>query len=223
MHGILGTRYQNEIRMAQLCRTGYITHGYTRNTFKNIEIRKIGNPWKPDHCQINLTNLLMITHAFTEAVLIFHLDVQIRSHSHYRNFAFFFQHFYARIQNGLIAPEFVDNKAFDHISLIFFQKFHCTIKLCKNSASVNISGQKHRGFCHFCHSHIDDIFIFQINLRRGASSLQHNDICLFFQGMIRLHNIRHQLFFIFEIAPCTHGREYLSIDDHLGTSIIRRF
>ena len=34
---ILGTRYQNEIRMAQLCRTGYITHGYTRNTFKNIE------------------------------------------------------------------------------------------------------------------------------------------------------------------------------------------
>lgn len=209
--------------MAQLCRTGYITHGYTRNTFKNIEIRKIGNPWKPDHCQINLTNLLMITHAFTEAVLIFHINVHVRCHTYHRLAAKLLQHLDSRIQNALISPEFIDHQSFDQPFFLFLQQHHRARQLCKHTTTVDISYQKYRCIRHLCHSHIDDIIIFLINLRRVASSLQHNDICLFFQGMIRLHNIRHQLFFIFEIVPCTHGREYLSIDDHLGTSIIRRF
>ena len=154
----------------------YISQGNSRNTFQWIKICEIGDPWYPDHRNINKIHFLFSVKSFCEAVLILHLNIQIRSHSHYRDMASLLQHLHSRIKDGLVAAEFVDDQTLYHLSFILFQKLHCTDQLCENTASVNISHQKYRCLCHLCHSHIYDIFCFQIDLCRASCSLDHNDI-----------------------------------------------
>ena len=200
----------------------YISQGNSRDTFQWIKICEIGDPWYPDHRNINKIHFLFSVKSFCEAVLILHLNIQIRSHSHYRDMASLLQHLNTWIQDRLIAAEFVDDQTLYHLSFILFQKLHCTNQLCKNTTSVNISHQKHRCLCHLCHSHIYDIFCFQIDFRRASSPLNHNDIIFFCQLMKCLHNVRHQFFLIFKIVSGTHGSQDFSVYDHLGAYIIGR-
>ena len=133
------------------------------------------------------------------------------------------QHLYARIKDCLVSAEFVDDQSFNHLALILFQKLHCTDQLGKNTASVDISDQKYRSFRHLCHSHVYDIFCFQIDLCRASCSFDHDNIVLCCQRIICFHDIRHQFFLIFEIVSGAHGSKDFSIYDHLRTNVIGRF
>ena len=165
----------------------------------------------------------MTVKTFCQTVFILYLNIHIRCNSDYRNLTFFFEHFNTRIQDRFISAEFIDDQTFDHLSLVFFKQFHCSIKLCKNAAAVNVSHKKHRGFCHLCHSHIHDIFALQIDFRRTSGSFDHNDIIFFCQLIECLHNIRHQFFLIFKIVSGTHRTKDFPIYNNLGTNIICRF
>ena len=160
----------------KISRVFYIAERNSGNALKRIKIRKVGNPWCTDHRDINDTGFLLPVKTLRQAVLILHLDIQIRRHTHHRDPASFLKHNNTRVQNSLISAEFVDDQTLYHSLLIVLQKLHCTDQLCENTASVNISHQKYRCLCHLCHSHIYDIFCFQINLCRASCSLDHNDI-----------------------------------------------
>ena len=200
----------------------HITQGNSRNTFKRIKICKIGDPWCTDHRNINNSGFLLPVKTLRQAVFIFYLDIQIRSHTDHRDPASLFQHFHTRVQNGLISTELVDDQSLNHRLFVFFQKFHCTDQLCKNASPVNITNKEDRCLGHFCHSHIYDIFIFKIDLCRASCTLDHNNVIFFGKGIVGFHNIRNQCFLIFKIISGTHGPQNFPVYDHLGTNIIGR-
>ena len=222
LHGVFRSRQNDHIRIFQFSGIFYIANGQSRNAFQWIKVREIGNTGQADHRNINDTCLLLPFKAPGQAVLILHLDIDIRSHAHHRNSAFFLQHFHSRIQNRLVSPELVDDQAFYHGPFLFLQKLHRADELCENAAPVNIAHQEHRRICHFCHAHIYNVFFLQIDLRRASRTLDHNDIVFRCERVVSLHNIRHQLFLIFEIISGAHGSQNLTVYDHLGANVVGR-
>ena len=200
----------------------HITEGNPRNTFEWVKICEIGNPRHTDHRDIDQIYFLFSVKTFRQTVFIFYLNIQIRRNSHYRNMTSLFQHFHTWVKDCLISAEFVDDQSFDHLTFIFLQKFHRTDELCKDTASVNVSDQKYRSFRHLCHSHIYDIFRFQIDLCRASGSFDDDNVILCCQRIICFHNVRHQFLLIFEIVSGTHGSKNFSVYDHLRTHIIGR-
>ena len=94
---------------------------------------------------------------------------------------FFLKHPDTRIQNTLIAPEFIDDKPAYPVSFLLLQQEECAEQLREYAATVDISRQKHRRIDQLRHSHVYDIIFFQIDLRRTSRSLDHDDIRLFGQ------------------------------------------
>src|SRR5699024_179457 len=186
-------------------------------------VREVGDPRETDHRTIDQPRLLASVEPLCQTVLILHLDVQIWRDSHYGNPAFLLQHFDPWIQYRLVAPEFVNDKTPDTISLLWFQKLHRTVQLGEYAASVDISRQKHGGVRHFRHTHIYDIVCFQIDLRRASGSFDHDNVVFFCKGAERLHNIRDKVFLIFKIIPGAHRPQDLAVYDHLGSRIVGRF
>ena len=137
----------------------YISKRHTWNIFKWIKVRKIRNPRNPDHRDIDLSHLLLTVKPLRQTVFVFHLDLQVRCHTNYRDAASFFQHLHTGIKNGFVPSKFVDDQTLYHLFFIVFQKHYCTDQLGKYAAAIDISNQKHRGFCKLCHTHIDDIIL----------------------------------------------------------------
>ena len=200
----------------------YIAERNSGNALKRIKIRKVGDPWCTDHCDINDTGFLLPVKTLRQAVLILHLDIQIRRHTHHRDPASFLKHDNTRVQNSLISAEFVDDQPLYHSLLIVLQKLHRTDQLSKNTSTVNISHKKDRCLGHLCHTHIYNILILEIDLGRTSSTFDDNDIVFRCKSVVCLHHIRNQGLLIFEIIPGTHGSKNFSVYDHLGAYIIGR-
>ena len=156
----------------------HIPQGYAGDAFQRIKICKIGNPRYPDDRNIDQANLLLSLKPFCQAVFILHLDIQIRCHSHHGNAASRLQHLYSGIQDRLITPEFIDDQAFHHGTLVLLQEHYRADQLGKHATAVNISHQKDRRLCHFRHSHIHDIIAFQVDFCRASCPFDHNNVIL---------------------------------------------
>ena len=200
----------------------YITKRNSRYTLQWVKVRKIGNSRHTDDRHIDHPNFLRSVKTLGKAVLILHLNIKIWCNSHHRDPALALKHLHTRIKNGLVSAEFVDDQSLDHISFIFLKKLHRSIKLCKYTSTVDISDQKHRCLCHLCHSHIDDIFFFEVDLSRAARSFYHNNIILGSKCIECLHNVRNQFFLVGKIVPCTHCAKNFTIYNNLRSHVIRR-
>ena len=191
-HGILGTRKQDQIRTAELLHLFHITQCYALHAFQCIEVRKIRHSRHTDHRNIYQSFFGMFVQTVCQAVFIINIHMHIRYNPYNRHRRIVFQHLDPRIQNTLISPEFVDDQAFDHLLLFLFKQHHGTHKLCKYTASVNISCKQYRCFQHFGQSHIHNVLGFQVNLCRTSCTFHHDNIILCCQRIVRRHNIRYQ-------------------------------
>ena len=158
-----------------------------------------------------------------QAVLVVQLQLHIGSHADHRNVSQILQHLDARVQNRLVSPEFVDDETFHHLLFFLGEKHHRPDELGKNSAPIDISHQKHRRFRHFCHTHVDQIVLLEIDLRRTSRTLDDDDIILGCQVVEGLLHLRNQLFFEGEILSRRHISQDFPIYDHLGAHVVGRF
>ena len=74
----------------------------------------------------------------------------------------------------------------------------------------------------FCHPHVYDVLLLEVDLGRAPRSLQHQDVVFRCEGVIRLHDWLDQLPFILIIHRRIHVSDGHAIDDHLGTRIVGR-
>ena len=135
----------------------------------------------------------------------------------------FFQHGKAGAQDLHVATEFVDDKPLDAITLVGLQQFHGTVKLGEHAAPVDVACQQDGGIHQFCKAHVDDIIRFQVDLRRTACALNHDDIHIFGQTVVGGENLRDERFFHLEIGGCGHLAPYLAVHDDLTAHVTAGF
>ena len=213
-HRIFAARQKNHIRLSQFLHRRNIAHGHTLQPFKHVKIRKIGDPWKTDHCQIYHAYIVVVQLA-AQTVLILNGKMHIWNYAGNLHTAAFLQHLHSRIKDRLVPTEFINNQTLHTGFFILFQKHQRSQKLRKHAATVDIPNQKHRCIDQFCQPHIDNIIRFQIDLCRASRPFHHNNVCLLFQLRKSLADRRNQLFLIRKIIPRPHISEHLTLYDHL--------
>ena len=201
----------------------YIAKRNSRYALQWVKICEIGDPRHTDDCHIDHPNFLWTVKTLCQAVLVLHLDVKIRCDTDNRDPAFALQHLHARIKDRLITAEFVDDQTLYHLSLVFLQKLHGSVKLCKHTAAVDISDQKDRCFCHLRHSHVYDILFFEVDLCRASCTFDHDDIILCCKYIKCFHDVRDKFFLVSKIIPCAHCAKDFSVYNDLRTHIVGRF
>ena len=185
---------------------------------EHIEIRKIRNPGIPDHRQVDQPPLSPVK-AGGQAVLILQGHLHVRHHPGHRDLAQLLQHGDPRIQDRLVPPELVDHQPLHPGPLRLGKEHQRPQKLGEHSAPVDISRQEHRRVHQLCQSHVHNVVFLQVDLRRAASPLDHDDVRQLLQLPERLLDLRDQAFFVGKILPGRHIAYHFPVDDHLGAHV----
>ena len=94
--------------LEQFADGSHIPHSHSRHLFKYIKIGKIGNSGITNNRNINQSFFFFVK-PFRQAVLVFQCQIHVGNYPCNFYISFFFQHLYARVQNGFVSPEFIDN------------------------------------------------------------------------------------------------------------------
>lgn len=121
VHRVFTSGKDHRIGISKCSRIRDITDGNTLKTFQRHKIRKIGNPRKPDHCNVDQGVFLFPVKSFRQAVLLVQIQMKIRDHAKHRSVDLFFQHPQSRFQDRDVAPELVDHRSDDPRFLVRLQ------------------------------------------------------------------------------------------------------
>ena len=154
-----------------------------------------------------------------KAVLVVDVHMGIGNHACHRHAADFFQNVNARLQNGTVSPELVDDGAFDALLLLGLQQGDGAVQLGKHAAPVDVTHQQHRGIHQFRQPHVHNVRGFQIDFCRASGTLNHNDVILLRQGIVRLHHSGDKFPLAAIVFHGTHIALHLTVDNHLTAHV----
>ena len=124
VYGVFCARQNDHIRRTQLPGALHIPHAQQRVLFQRHEIRKIGDMRQPQNGSIQRLDGAAAFQPGGEGVLVLDIHPQVGHNTQHRQMGLFLQHSKAGLQDGGIAPEFVDDQTFDACPLGGFQQFY---------------------------------------------------------------------------------------------------
>ena len=191
-----------------------------RNGFHGIEyieVREVRDVRQTNDGDVQSSTLLfsVLCQTLCQAVLLIQIDGRIRQNTEDRDSGQVLQHAQTALQNGHISTEFVDDNALDSPALLRFQQGNCAIQRGKYATTVDIAHQNYRRVGEVCHAHVDNIHGFQIDFRRTAGALQHNDVIFCSQRIIGTDDLGDHLLFSPVVFRGTHGVQHLAVDNDL--------
>ena len=197
----------------------HIPHRHVAVALEGREIRKIGDSRQPNHRDVQKLPLGVPAEPLGQAVLVVDIHMDIGNHPRHGNVTKRLQCFQARLQNGLVAPEFVDHRALDPGPLVFFEKGHGAVELSEHAAPVDVTYQKNGGVHHFGKAHVDNVLILEVNLGGAARSLDDDDVIFSGKGMVAFHDLRHKLPLAAVVFHGPHIAPDLTVHDDLTAHV----
>ena len=193
---------------------------YRRETREGVEVRKVGNPGQTHHGDVQKSLLPRRGKPGGEGILVVQVHLDMGHHAHHRDVREVFEHLHAGIQDGLVAPEVVDDESLHHSSLVLVQERHGAVEACKDAAPVDVGAQKHRRLGQLRHAHVHNVVGFEIDLRRAARALQDHDLVVGRQALKGGHEIGNEGLFHGKIVPGGHGAPHLAVYNHLRAHVV---
>ena len=219
LYGVFRSRQNDRVRPPQLSRPFHIPDRYSFLQRQRLKIRKIGDSRKPDDGNINLSGCRSLVQGFRQGILLFDLNIRPGHHAQHLLLTQRFQHGNSRLQDPSVPPEFVDDQPADPVPLLFFQKLYRSVQLGKHSSPVNVPHQEDLRIRQLRHSHIHDIVLLQIDLRRASRSFDHDDVVFRSERLIGLPDQGEVFSFLAEIVHGMHISNRLPVQNHLGTHV----
>ena len=136
-----------------------------------------------------------------------------------RNIAILPEHNQPRFKKFHVSSEFIDDEPLHALPLFGPQQLHCSQKLRKDPAGVDIPRKQDRRVHHLSQAHIDKISLPQVDLHGTSRPFDHDDVRLFLQPAVGLKDLRDQRSF----DPVVFGRAHLAdrhaVYNDLGRSV----
>ena len=129
----------------------------------------------------------------------------------------------SRAQDGNVPAEFIDDKTLDHLPLLRLQQHQGACQAGKNAAAVDVADQQNGCIHQLRQTHIYNIILLEIDFRRTACTLQHDDVVLLIQLAVCLHDVGDHLFFAFIIFARRQVAQHLAVDDDLRAGVVGGF
>ena len=149
--------------------------------------------------------------------------VQVRQHPQHRFSRPLFQPCQARLQQGDVAAELVDDKPGNPLPLALAEQVQRPDQVGEHAAPVDIGDEDDRAVGLLGETHVGDIPVAQVYLRRTAGAFRHNIVVTVLQAAVGFHDGAQQGGFSFVVRQRIQGRINLAVHDHLGADIRIRF
>ena len=149
-----------------------------RVSFQGVEIGVVAEMAQQDdgNVDFSLCQLLALL-LQTDAVLLVDKDVFIiRYHTKHRYPTDIFQHFPAFIKEPHVAPELIDDNAFDKLAVLWRLEHDAAINAGEDASAVYIAHQDNIGVSVASHRHVDQVPVLQVDLGNAACTLHHDGI-----------------------------------------------
>ena len=148
--------------------------------------------------------------------------MQVGHDARHRHAAKLFQLLEPGLQYLFVAAEFIDDSAFDTCSLVLIQQSYGPIELREHAAAVDISHQQHGSVHQLRQPHVDDVFVFKVDLCRTARAFDDDDIVFGGQRFVGLHDVGHKLTLALVVFHGLHIADRPAHDHHLRAHVRRR-
>ena len=222
LHRVFGAWQDHQVGRAQLADSFDVAHRHALDALQAVKVGEIGDSRQAHHCDVDGGGLVLAGKPLGKAVLVLQIQIHVRHHADHRLAGDVLNLPQSRLQNRDVAAEFVDDKALDHRLLVLVQQHQCARQRGKDAASVDVSHQQHRRFGQLCHPHVDDVVLLEVDLRRAARSLQHDDVVLLIQLAVSLHDVGDHLPFAPVVFFGGQISQHLAVDDDLGSGVVGR-
>ena len=107
-------------------------------------------------------------------------------------------------------------------SLFFIHEPDRAVELRENSSPVDVSREDHRRVNKLCEPHVHDVHILKIDLRRATRALDHHDVSILRETVIRIEDLRDELIFMPVILLSIHLAADFADYDQLAPVVTRR-
>ena len=148
--------------------------------------------------------------------------VQVGQHAEHRLAGLRLQPVQARLEQGDVAAEAVDDEADDAIALRFGEAGQGADDVGEHAAAVDVRHQHHRAVHAFRETHVGDVPVAQVDFGRAARALDHHRLVLRQQARMRFQHRRHRYGLVLVVVARVHLRAYAAMDDDLGAGVARR-
>ena len=184
--GIFAAGQNHQIGPHQLFRLANIAHTHIRLRSKRIEIRKVRNVRDLHNGDVDVAFISAQILALLQcnAIFIFQINIQPWHHAQHRNTGQRFNLLDTGVQQRHITAKLIDDHPFYACAFVIVQQRQRAVNGGEYPTTIDIRHQNDRALRHFCHAHIDDIAIAQVNLCRAPRTFQHQHIELLRQAVI---------------------------------------
>ena len=149
--------------------------------------------------------------------------MQVGQYAEYRFAGLLLQPVEARLQQGDVAAEAVDDEAFDEVSFAGGDQFQGADDLGEDAALVDVRHQDHRALHRFGVAHVGDIVLTQVDLRRAARPFDDDALILRMEPGMGVEYRLHRGAFVGVVVLRLHLAQRPAVDDHLGAGVAGRF
>ena len=159
--------------------------------FQSIEIRKIGHPRQTYHRHIHCPGTCRRSFCLQRhRIFLLHPDIpEIRNYPHNRHPCQPLHNILAFVKKRNITPEFINNYPLQQSPLFLRQQHYRTVNRSKNPAPVYISHQISCRVRLFCHAHIRNIPVPEVQFRNTTGPFQDDRIVLRTQSPESLNSL----------------------------------
>ena len=174
----LGARQDNQVGSGKLRRFVRVrdTHaGYTRKCGK---IREIGQSRQFYHRNVYQCGSSLCVQTLGQAVLIVDVKITVRHHADDRLAGQILELRQTRPQNLHITAEFVDDETANPRLLVLLEQLDRAVQRREHAAAVDVADQQNGCIHQLRQTHIYNIILLEIDLRRTARTLDHDNVVL---------------------------------------------
>ena len=178
VEGGLCARQDDDVGLKDVRRVVSIEEVDSWVSFQGVEIGVVTEMAQQDdgNVDFSLCQLLALL-LQTDAVLLVDKDVFIiRYHTKYWHPTDIFQHFPAFIKEPHVAPELIDDDAFDKLAVLCRLEHDAAIDAGEDASAVYVAHQDDLGFGVASHRHVDQVSVLQVYLSDTASSFHHDRV-----------------------------------------------
>ena len=142
-NGTLRTGHQHHIGFGDFCWIGRIIQVDFGHALQHVKIGEVAHVPQQHHRHVDFAGIgaspLIVNH---HAVFLFNMNIaEVRNHANHGNARQFLEHPAAIVEQADVAPELVDQDAFDEFSFRFRQQLDGSIHAAKHAATVNVGNQ----------------------------------------------------------------------------------
>ena len=218
-HSAFRAGEDDEVRRPQFLRGLHVAQAEDRVVFQRREVREVRDLRQTEDGHVHRPLRRFDAQRLCQRILFVEFHPEVRDDAQRRDSGQLAELVESVAEEAYIAAEFIDEQAFDPLFFVRFEEGHRAVELREHAAPVDVARQQDRRVHEFREAHVDEVVLFEVDLRGAPCPFDDDDVVLFRQRLIRLEDGRDEFRFERIVFRRRHVLQHFSVHDDLAPGV----